>query len=116
MADFQQFYGLALPLSGGPDDLPRMAMLWENLPDGSRCARRVAPELRWDAATYMLWRIEAQLRSLAWGLSDRRHRTAEPPQPLKTPGQLAELERHRANALASRAEIDAILGLGGRDA
>lgn len=29
--------------------------------------------------------------------------------------QLAELKRHQRNALANRAEIDEILGLGGRD-
>lgn len=73
------------------------------------------PELKWDEETYMLWRIEAQLRSLAWGMADKKHRAAQPPQPLKTPGQLAELEKHRKNALANRAEIDAILGLGGLD-
>lgn len=89
-----------------------MALLWENLPESSRCARRMCPELRWDSATYMLWRIETQLRSLAWGMSDKRHRPPQPPQPIKTPAQLAELERHRANALANRAEIDRILGLG----
>lgn len=63
----------------------------------------------------MLWRIEHQLRSLAWGLSDKKHRSPQEPQPLKTPGQLADLKRHQRNALASRAEIDEILGLGGRD-
>lgn len=92
-----------------------MALLWENLPDESRCARRRYPELKWDSATYMLWRIEHQLRSLAWGMADKKQRPAEEPQPIKTPGQIAELERHKVNALASRAEIDAILGLGGRD-
>lgn len=92
-----------------------MALLWEHLPEGSRCARRMFPELKWSEETYMLWRIEAQLRSLAWGMADKKHRPAQEPQPLKTPGQLAELERHRKNALANRAEIDAILGLGGTD-
>lgn len=71
--------------------------------------------LRWSEGTYMLWRIEHQLRCLTWGLSDKKHRPPREPEPLKTPGQLAELERHRRNALASRAEIDEILGLGGRD-
>nr|DAI93303.1 MAG TPA: protein of unknown function (DUF5361) [Caudoviricetes sp.] len=103
---------MALPISGGPDDLPRMAMLWEHLPEGSRCARRNYPELKWDSSTYMLWRIEYQLRLLAWGMADKKKRPAEP-QPIKTPGEIAELERRKANALASRAEIDAILGLGG---
>lgn len=73
------------------------------------------PELKWSEETYMLWRIEHQLRSLAWGLSDKKHRPPQEPQPLKTPGQLAELKKHQRNALANRAEIDEILGLGGRD-
>ena len=46
------------------------------------------PELKWSEETYMLWRIEHQLRSLAWGLSDKKHRPPQEPQPLKTPGQL----------------------------
>ena len=53
------------------------------------------PELKWSEETYMLWRIEHQLRSLAWGLSDKKHRPPQEPQPLKTPGQLAELKRHQ---------------------
>lgn len=115
MADFRQYYGIDLPLEGGPDDLRRAALLWEQLPEGSRCARRMYPELKWSEETYMLWRIEHQLRSLAWGLSDKKHRPPQEPQPLKTPGQLAELKRHQRNALANRAEIDEILGLGGRN-
>ena len=40
------------------------------------------PELKWSEETYMLWRIEHQLRSLAWGLSDKKHRPPQEPQPL----------------------------------
>ena len=67
VADFRQYYGIDLPLEGGPDDLRRAALLWEQLPKESRCARRMYPELKWGEETYMLWRIEHQLRSLAWG-------------------------------------------------
>lgn len=59
----------------------------------------------------MLWRIEHQLRCIAWSMSDKKHRDPRPPEPIKTPGQLAELERRRESALAARAEIDRILGL-----
>ena len=73
------------------------------------------PELKCTEPTYMPRRSEALRRCPAWVIADKKHRAAQPPQPLKTPGQLAELERHRKNALANRAEIDAILGLGGLD-
>ncbi len=115
MADFQQFYGLALPLEGDPGDLPRMALLWDMLPEQSRTARRQRPELAWTTADYMLWRMEHQLRLLSWGLSDKKSRSPRAPQPLKTPGQLADARARRDHALAARAEIDTILGMEVRD-
>ena len=63
----------------------------------------------------MLWRIEHQLRCIAWGMADKNDRSTEPPEPIKTPAQLAELERHRANALEAKEEIDKILGIGWED-
>lgn len=115
IADFQQFYGIALPLDGAPEDLDRMALLWQHLPDNSRLAKAQYPQLRWSTTDYMLWRIEYQLRCIAWGMADKKDRGAEPPEPIKTPAQLAELERHRANALEAKEEIDKILGIGGED-
>lgn len=115
IADFQQFYGIALPLDGAPEDLDRMALLWQHLPDNSRLAKAQYPQLRWSTTDYMLWRIEHQLRCIAWGMADKKDRSAEPPEPIKTPAQLAELERHRANALEAKEEIDKILGIGGKD-
>lgn len=90
-----------------------MAMLWQHLPEASRCARRQRPELAWDNQTYMLWRIEHQLRCLAWGMSDKKKRSPREPEPIQTPGQIAERKRHVRNALASRQEIDRILGMEG---
>ena len=115
IADFQQFYGISLPLDGAPEDLDRMALLWQHLPDNSRLAKAQYPQLRWSTTDYMLWRIEHQLRCIAWGMADKKDRSAEPPEPIKTPAQLAELERHRANALEAKEEIDKILGIGGED-
>ncbi len=102
-------------MEGGPDDLPRMALLWDMLPEQSRTARRQRPELRWSQTDYLLWRVEHQLRLLSWGLSDKKKRPQKEPQPLKTPGQLAEVHRKMANALANRSEIDQILGMEGQD-
>ncbi|WP_307982309.1 hypothetical protein [uncultured Senegalimassilia sp.] len=92
-----------------------MALLWQHLPDNSRLAKAQYPQLRWSTADYMLWRIEHQLRCIAWGMADKKDRSTEPPEPIKTPAQLAELERHRANALEAKEEIDKILGIGGED-
>lgn len=41
VADFRQYYGIDLPLEGGPDDLRRAALLWEQLPKESRRAPHV---------------------------------------------------------------------------
>lgn len=101
---------MALPLAGEPDDLPRMAALWKELPAESRTMRRHAPALQWSATDYLLWRVEFQLRSLSWGMADKKARGPEP-KPLKTPAQLAEAARRQASALANRAQIDRVLGM-----
>ena len=90
-----------------------MALLWQHLPAESRCARRQQPELAWDDATHMLWRIEHQLRCLSWGMSDKKKRSPRPPEPIQTPGQVAERRRHVRSALANKQEIDKILGTEG---
>lgn len=92
-----------------------MALLWDMLPEQSRTARRQRPELSWTATDYLLWRIEHQLRSLSWGMSDKKKRAPSAPQPLKTPGQLAEARAKSDRALAAKAEIDEILGMGVQD-
>ena len=83
------------------------------LPEQSRTARRRLPELRWSQTDYLLWRVEHQLRLLSWGLSDAKKRSPEAPRPISTPAQLADARRRAASALANRAEVDKILGMGG---
>lgn len=92
-----------------------MALLWDMLPEQSRTARRQRPELSWTATDYLLWRVEYQLRALTWGMGDPKKRGNRAPQPLKTPGQIAEARARGDRALAARAEIDEILGMGVRD-
>lgn len=112
VADFQQYYGIALPLEGGPDDLERAALLWEQLPAGSRTARAQQPALEWGSAEYLLWQIEYQLRCLAWSLcTDSKHPVPKP-KPISTPGERADAFRRRDAALAARDEIDRALGIG----
>ncbi len=112
MADFRQFYGIDLPLGPTDDDCARWGLLWEALPRESRTARRLAPDLEWSPAEHMLSQATYYLSLLAWrqctkdGQKGRRA-----PQPPKTPGERAEAERRRANAEASRGEIDRILGI-----
>ena len=77
IADFQQFYGIALPLDGAPEDLDRMALLWQHLPDNSRLAKAQYPQLRWSTTDYMLWRIEHQLRCIAWGMADKKDSSSQ---------------------------------------
>lgn len=101
---------MALPIAGEPADLLRMAALWEALPAESRTMRRHAPDLQWSQTDYLLWRVEYQLRALAWGMADQKKRGPSP-EPLKTPGQLAEAARRQASALANRANVDRILGM-----
>ncbi len=94
-------------------DLPRAALLWEQLPAESRTARALSPELTWGTAEYLLWQIEYGLRCLTWSLSGDKGTPR--PQPIQTPGQLADAHRRRDEALANRGEIDKILGMEGTD-
>lgn len=113
MADFQQVYGIPLPLEGEPDDLPRAAALWSQLPADSRCAKLQAPELGWTSGDYLLWHIEFQLRNLTWALQYDKKRPQPKPQPLPTPGRLAEAHRKADAAMAAKEELDRLLGMEG---
>lgn len=113
MADYQQVYHIELPASGEVGDLERMGLLWSQLPASSRVARLQDPSLVWDESTWMLWRLEYELRCLTWSLTyDKRHPAAKP-KPLPDPEHLAEARLKRDHALAARAEVDRALGIKG---
>lgn len=113
IADFQQFYGIALPLEGEPPDLERMALLWGQLPAESRIARIQNPALRWGVTDYLLRRIENELAGLIWGLADEKKRDPEPPKPVQSPTEAEEARRHARRAIDNKARITRILGLEG---
>lgn len=112
MADFQQFYGIAISLDDLPEiDFVRLSILWSQLPAESRTARRQNPELVWSATEYLLRNIEFHLRGLVWGMSkDAKNRINEP-KPIKTPAEIARNKQHKDAALANKQEIDRILGM-----
>lgn len=112
VADFRQFYGIDLPLEPADEDCARWGLLWSALPRESRTARRGDPDLEWSAGEHMLSQAAYCLRLLAWRQCTRDgQRGRNAPKPPKTPGERAAAERHRANAEASRGEIDRILGI-----
>lgn len=112
MADFQQFYGIAISLDDLPEiDFVRLSILWSQLPAESRTARRQNPELVWSATEYLLRNIEFHLRGLVWSMSkDAKNRINEP-RPIKTPAEIARNKQHKDAALANKQEIDRILGM-----
>lgn len=115
VADFMQYYGVALPLDDeGMDaiaDGTMYGILWEQLPKESRTARRDCPDLIWGDAERLLWSIEYSLRILTWQKSKDGSKGRNRPRPLQTP-----MERHRNRqaadaAIAHKAEIDKVLGM-----
>lgn len=112
MADFQQFYGIAISLDDLPEiDFVRLSILWSQFPAESRTARRQNPELVWSATEYLLRNIEFHLRGLVWSMSkDAKNRINEP-KPIKTPAEIARNKQHKDAALANKQEIDRILGM-----
>lgn len=117
MADFQQLYGIAIPLDDLPEfDLLRYSILYGQLPAESRTARRQNPELIWNASEYLLRNIEYQLRNIAWGLSKEAKNGTNKPVPIKAPAETIKSRRHADAALANKREIDRILGMEVNDA
>lgn len=112
IADFQQYYGISLPLEGEVPDVERMALLWHQLPAQSRTARAQEPELEWGVAEYLLWRIEFNQRCLIWSLTNDPKKPVPEPEPLMNPVKLAEAHANRDEAMEARDEIDEILGMG----
>ena len=113
VADFQQFYGIALPLDGEVQDLPRMALLWRHLPAESRTARMQAPSLEWGTEAYLLWQIEFNVRNLTWALQYDKKNQLPKPEPLPNPAQMADAKRRMDNALSAKDEVTRLLGLEG---
>lgn len=112
IADFQQYYGISLPLEGEVSDLERMSLLWYQLPAQSRTARAQEPSNEWGVAEYLLWLIEFNQRQLIWALSNDPKNPAPAPEPLMNPAKLAEAHANKDLALDARGEIDEILGMG----
>lgn len=113
VADFRQFYGIDLPIDDDAEmaDLRRMALLWAALPRESRTARRCDPSLAWGDAEYLMHSMEYSLRVIAWQRTKDAEKRRNFPEPWKTPGEAADAVRRRDRALASRQEIDEILGM-----
>lgn len=113
VADFEQYYGMALPVADEDDipDLARAALLWAALPDSSRCVRRLVPEARWTQTDYLLRAVEHGVRTLIWQRSRDGQRGRNAPRPLPTPVERARNIERRDDALSARAEIDRILGI-----
>ena len=112
VADFRQFYGIDLPLDAEDADCTRWALLWYALPRESRTARRLSPELEWDAGEYMLNEAVYYLNLLAWRqVTKDGQKGRNAPKPRRTPGERAEAARHRDAAQAARGEINKILGI-----
>ena len=114
VADFRERYGIDLPVEDGAEieDLARMALLWRALPADSRCVRRLVPSARWTQAEYLLRDIEHATRVLIWQRTKDGERGRNAPRPIPTPAERARNEARRDDALAARAEIDRILGIG----
>ena len=114
IADFQQFYGIALPLDDIPDaDAERYAVLLEQLPAKSRYSIKLIPDLAWESKDYLLRSIDYTLRMMSWSMSNDAKRGINKPEPVKSPGEIIGAERRRDAALANRQEIDRILGIEG---
>lgn len=112
IADFQQYYGISLPLEGEVPDLERMSLLWYQLPAQSRTAMAQEPSNEWGVAEYLLWRIEFNQRHLMWLLGNDPKKPTPEPEPLMNPAKLAEAHANRDAAMDARTEIDDILGMG----
>lgn len=112
IADFRQYYALDLPfLDEAVDeeiDLRRLALLWSELPPGSRCKSDAGG---WSESVYMLRSLEYHARLIAWQNTKDAQKGVNQPVPIKSPAERAEAERARDEAITIRDELAARLGL-----
>lgn len=115
MCDFQQFYGVELPLCRDefPPTVPqRWAVLWRGLPRESRTARRHDPSLEWTDADYMLRSIEYNTSLDIWSKTKDAERGRNRPKPVLSPIERAEEEeRARERAERERAARERLMNL-----
>lgn len=88
--------------------MERWALLWSQLPPQSRCKSDAGG---WTATEYMLRSIEYHARVLAWQNTKEAQKGTGQPQPVKSPAEYAEGERHRDEALAHRREISGMFNI-----
>lgn len=110
VADFRQYYGLDVPLAGGPDDLARHALLWGQLPRGSRCARLADPDAPWGVSEQLLRSVEYHARLLWWAKTKDAEKGRNAPEPVPLPS-----ERAAEAARDSRAHMDYVARMLGYD-
>ena len=112
MADLAQYYGLIVsPALADPPDPLTLATLWVQLPEQSRCVRKHNPDAEWTDSERLLHSIEYTLRLILWQKTKDGQKGRDQPKPLKTPGEIRRAKQAADNALANKAEIDAILGI-----
>ena len=110
-ADFRQFYGLYLGGMGADYPLYHAAVLCAQLPAESRVAKKRQPETEWSDETYIIWKLEHDVRLLSWGLADSKTR-GKMPEPLPTPYDRKMAESNRKRHKANMARARRILGIG----
>lgn len=106
-ADMQAYYGLNLDGMGTAYSYAHAACCAAQLPAGARVWRETAAE--WGMDTYMLHSIEHSLRVLAWQNTEDAQKRRNYPQPLTTPAQREQDERHARAAMQNREWVDSIL-------
>lgn len=106
-ADFRQYYGLDLNDAGKSYTVSHAAVLAAQLPNDSRCKVKANPDLSWSMETWMLWRIDFQLASIAYSMGGKG---ARKPKPLDTPSQTKRiqdaLDRTDYKAIADRLGVE----------
>lgn len=102
-ADFQRYYNLNLDDAGAAYSWRHAADLAANLPHGAALWRSVNPSLAWDDATYLLARLDYDVRQLTWMLSEDGQKNVNRPQPVQTPADIARIKEKVENT-----DIDAL--------
>lgn len=100
-ADLWRFYGINLDDALDTLGARRVADLAAGLPPGCRSMAKVDPTLAWDTQTWMLSRIEFDLRGMVWDGKGKEPKQVMPP----------ECERAREDNSMTEEELARILSM-----
>lgn len=109
-----EFYHLnffELDIQEGGEDIQLAAILAYQLPNTARVKREIDPDLAWSDETYMLARLDYDIRMFQYSFTEDAKNKKDPPKPIKTPREMREIQEQMEST--DRDMVDEVLAKAG---